>query len=58
MRTCRSAKAQLVEILETYEVIFSCGPFIAGVREAGSKEQAVNLALQLYEKLREVVGES
>jgi hypothetical protein len=52
------AKAQLVEILETYEVIFSCGPFIAGVREAGSKEQAVNLALQLYENLREVVGES
>ena len=51
-------KAQLVEILETYEVIFSCGPFIAGVREAGSKEQAVNLALQLYHKLKEVVGES
>ncbi len=50
--------AKLLEILETYEVIFSCGPFIAGVREAGSKEQAMNLALQLYEKLREVVGES
>jgi hypothetical protein len=44
--------------LETYEVIFSCGPFIAGVREAEDKEQAMNLALQLYEKLREVVGES
>ena len=44
--------AKLVEILETYEVIFSCGPFIAGVREADSKEQAMNLALQLYEKLK------
>ena len=44
--------AKLVEILETYEVIFSCGPFFAGVREAGSKEQAMNLAVQLYEELR------
>jgi len=45
--------AKLVEILETYEVIFSCGPFIAGVREAASKEQAMNLAVQLYEKIRD-----
>jgi hypothetical protein len=45
--------AQLLEILETYEVIFSCGPYIAGVREAGNKEQAINLALQLYEKLKD-----
>jgi len=50
--------AKVMEILETYEVIFSCGPFIAGVREAGSKEQAVNLALLLYQKLKEVVDES
>ena len=44
--------AKLVEILETYEVIFSCGPIFAGVREAGSKEQAINLARLLYERLR------
>lgn len=44
--------AKLVEILETYEVIFSCGPFVAGVREAASKEQAMNLAVQLYDKLK------
>jgi hypothetical protein len=44
--------AKLVEILETYEVIFSCGPFMAGVREAASKEQAINLAQRLYEKLK------
>jgi len=50
--------AKLLEILETYEVIFSCGPFIAGVREAEDKEQAMNLALQLYEKLKGAVGES
>ena len=45
--------ARLVEILGTYEVIFSYGPFIAGVREAGNKEQAVNLAVKLYEKIKE-----
>jgi len=44
--------ARLLEIMDTYEVIFSCGPFIAGVREAENKEQAANLALQLYEKLK------
>ena len=44
--------ARLVEILETYEVIFSYGPFIAGVREADNKEQAIALALQLYDKLK------
>jgi hypothetical protein len=51
-------KAQLVEILESYEVIFSCGPFIAGVREAEDKNQAMILALRLYNKLKEAVGES
>jgi hypothetical protein len=45
--------AKLVEILETYEVTFSCGPFIAGVREADNKEQAISLAFQLYEKIRD-----
>ena len=44
--------AKLVEILETYEVIFSYGLFIAGVREADNKEQAIMLAVQLYDKLK------
>jgi hypothetical protein len=45
--------ARLVEILDTYEVIFSHGPFIAGVREADNKEQAINLAVRLFEKLKD-----
>ena len=44
--------AKLMEILETYEIIFSCGPYIAGVREADNKELAIALAVQLYEKLK------
>ena len=46
--------AELVEILETYEIIFSCGPYLAGVREADNKEHAINLAVQLYESLKGV----
>ena len=45
--------AGLVEIMETYEVIFSHGPYIAGVREADNKEQAINLAVRLFEKLKD-----
>ena len=45
--------AGLVEILDTYEVIFSNGPFLAGVREAENKQQAIDLAVKLYERLKE-----
>ena len=44
--------AKLMEILETYEIVFSCGPYIAGVREADNKELAINLAVHLYDKLK------
>ncbi len=40
--------AQLIEILDTYEVIFPYGPFLAGVREADNRQQAEDLAIQLY----------
>ena len=49
---------QLIEILDTYEVIFSHGPFLAGVREATSREQAAKLAIQLFNRISEVAGES
>ena len=46
--------AKLIEILETYEVIFPCGDYVAGVREADNKQQAIDLAVQLYESLKGV----
>jgi hypothetical protein len=49
--------ARLVEILDTYEVIFAYGPFVAGVREAASRDQAVELAVQLFRRMQEVGGE-
>jgi hypothetical protein len=45
--------AVMVEILETYEVIFSCGPYFAGVRELEDKHRARELAIRLFEKLKE-----
>jgi hypothetical protein len=47
----------MVEILDTYEVIFSHATYIAGVREAEDKARAKTLALRLAKQLREVTGE-
>ncbi len=49
--------AQFIEILDTYEIIFSCGPFLAGVREATTRDQAVKLAIQLFNQIKEAAGE-
>jgi hypothetical protein len=44
--------ARTIEILDTYEIIFSYGPFLAGVREAASREQAAALAIQLFNRIQ------
>ena len=49
--------ARLVEILDTYEIIFSCGPYIAGVREAANQEEAKILAIQLFNNIKKVTGD-
>ena len=43
--------ARMIEILDTYEIIFSYVPFLAGVREAASGEQAEDLAIRLYHQI-------
>ncbi len=48
--------AFIIEILDTYEIIFSYGPYLAGVREAPTPNQAVQLAIRLSNKLKEVTG--
>ena len=48
--------AKMIEILDTYEIIFTLGPFLAGVREAVDKTQATKLANRLYLHLKEVSG--
>jgi hypothetical protein len=49
--------AMIVEILDTYEVIFSHGTYIVGVREAENKAQAKALAIRLAKQLKEATGE-
>jgi hypothetical protein len=51
------ANARIVMILDTYEVIFSQGPYIAGVREATDTAQAINLAVTLKKNLKKNVPE-
>ena len=49
--------ARAIEILDTYEIIFSHGPYLAGVREAPSPGRASELAILLSNKLKEKTGD-
>jgi len=50
--------AQMIEILDTYEIIFSYGPYLAGVREATKPGDAATLAERLFNQIRQAAGES
>jgi hypothetical protein len=50
--------AQLVEILDTYEIIFFYGAYMAGVREAATIDQAKKMVLRLYDRIKEVSSDS
>ena len=45
--------ARLIEVLDTYEIVFSHGSYLAGVRDAVNADQAKNLAIRLYDQLKE-----
>ena len=46
--------AMVINILDTYEVIFSTGPYMAGVRESDDLQQSITLAARLYQHLKTV----
>ncbi len=46
--------AKIISIMDSYEVIFSYGRFVAGVREASDRKRAMELAHRLHEGLRMV----
>jgi hypothetical protein len=50
--------AKVIYILDTYEIVFSHGPYLAGVREAAAQQPAQDLALQLYNRIKEATRES
>jgi hypothetical protein len=49
--------AKVIYILDTYEVVFSHGPYLVGVREATAQQPAEHLALQLYNRIKEASRE-
>ena len=46
----------VIEILEAYEVIFTIGPYMAGVHEAADQKQALSLAQAIRNQLEETIG--
>ena len=50
--------ARLIEILDTYEISFSHGSYLAGIREAANIDQAKTLAIRLYHRIKEGGNES
>ena len=49
--------AKMIYILDTYEIVFSHGPYLAGVREAADQQPAQELAMQLFNRIKEATGE-
>jgi hypothetical protein len=49
--------ASMIHILDTYEIIFSEGLYLAGVREAVNQQSAQELAVQLFNRIKAVYGE-
>ena len=49
--------AKVIHILDTYEVVFSHGLYLAGVREAADKHPAQELARQLFNRIKEATRE-
>jgi len=45
--------ARMIKILDTYEIVFSYGPYLAGVREAATVSLAKMLVDQLYQRIKE-----
>lgn len=47
-------KAVMVNILDSFEIVFAVGTYFAGVREAADPQQAATLAAKLYQRLKTV----
>jgi hypothetical protein len=45
--------ARLIEILDTYEIVFFHNSYLAGIREAATINQAKMLAIRLYHRINE-----
>ena len=50
--------AKMIYILDSYEIVFSHGSYLAGVRESAEKQPARELAMRLFNRIKEVSDES
>jgi len=50
--------ARLIEILDTFEIVFFHGSYLAGIREAATIDEAKMLAIELYHRIKEAINES
>jgi hypothetical protein len=48
---------QVIEIMDTFDIVFTVGPFVAGVHEAPDRSSAAELALRLNQTLKGIVGD-
>ena len=46
------ASAKMIYILDTYEIVFAHGAYLAGVREAEDKQTARELAMRLFKRIK------
>ena len=56
-KTPREAEELASSYRDFYEIVFSHGPFLAGVREAADQATAQELAMQLFNRIKVVSGE-
>jgi hypothetical protein len=49
--------AKVIDILDTYEIVLSHGPYLAGVREAADQQPAQQLAMKLFNRIKEASRE-
>ncbi len=49
-------EAQVIEIMDTFDIVFTVGPFVAGVHEAMDRSTAVDLALRLAQTLKGIAS--
>ena len=45
--------ARLIKILDTFEIVFSHGSYLGGIREAATIDEAKMLAIDLYHRIKE-----
>ncbi|MGD9134362.1 MAG: hypothetical protein PVF78_11980 [Desulfobacterales bacterium] len=49
--------ASMIHILDTYEIVFSHGLYLAGVREAADQQSAKELAIELFNQIKAASAE-